>query len=179
MITDAEEREHERVNAALLADLRANAPDQLQRVLAWPLCDIEPMFLGFVHTYEKLAREIPRDWTVLDLGCAYAAQSWFFRKHKAYVGVDFLEAAARFQFANGKIITGDIRRFLDLYESGGSGIAAPVFAILNYVPAPADVTRRVERLFPHRYVYYPESSVRVGPACPAGKRRPHSGPGIT
>jgi hypothetical protein len=57
-------------------------------VLAAADGDIDPDFLGFLEPYEALSRIIPRGRTILDLGCGYAFQSWYFRHHRKYIGVD-------------------------------------------------------------------------------------------
>ena len=148
----------EQINADLYRDLEKAVPDQLERVFDYRYCDIEPDFLGFVHIYHDLAQQIPADTTVLDLGCAYAAQGWYFRHHKAYIGVDFVDTKARFCFPNTQHIVGNIKTFLDEVEAGTRAIPGPVFAIMSYVPVLQDVEERVQRLFPDHFVYYPRSA---------------------
>lgn len=148
----------EQINADLYRDLKKVVSDQLERVFDYRYCDIEPDFPGFVHIYHDLAQQIPADTTVLDLGCAYAAQGWYFRHHKAYIGVDFVDTKARFCFPNTQHIVSNIKTFLDEVEAGTRTIPGPVFAIMSYVPVLQDVEERVQKLFPDHFVYYPRSA---------------------
>ena len=40
------------------------------------------------RTYYNLSKMIPKDWTVIDLGASYAAQSYFFMEHARYIAVE-------------------------------------------------------------------------------------------
>ena len=50
--------------------------------------DMDFTFLGFEDTYQKVLELAPESMTILDLGCAYATQSWYFKDHAKYIGVD-------------------------------------------------------------------------------------------
>lgn len=49
-------------------------------------CDYS--FLGFENVYRAVKSIVPEDKVIIDLGCCYAFQSWYFRNHKKYIGVD-------------------------------------------------------------------------------------------
>ncbi|MBR6444014.1 MAG: hypothetical protein IKS63_01130, partial [Firmicutes bacterium] len=75
-----------------LKSLRAKIPDaQYIKVMYQPYCELNPDFLGFIQQYEIVSEFLPHDWTVIDLGCNAAAQSFFFEEHKGYTGVDILK----------------------------------------------------------------------------------------
>lgn len=149
--------EHTEENERLFRALMAHAPDQVRRVLSTPNCDIDPSFLGFVDYYAHLCALIPRHWSVIDLGCAYAPQAWYFRNHHEYLGVDgFTPLAARFAFPNSRHLVQRIEAFLDDYEAGRVALRKPVFAVMNYVPAARATEGRVRAVFPRLFVYYPQ-----------------------
>jgi hypothetical protein len=135
--------------------LWSNLPkDQIEAVMATDAaCEIGPDFLGFVDIYRNLAEIIPTHYTVVDLGCAYAPQSWYFRAHKKYIGVD-LCVTERFAQGNSEHFKGTIRQFindglplLDLDTS---------FGICSYVPPWHDDNAALVRAaFRHCFVYYP------------------------
>lgn len=148
---------HDEENDLLFRALMAHAPDQVCRVLSTPNCDIDPEFLGFVDFYAHLSALIPRHWTVIDLGCAYAPQAWYFRNHREYLGIDgFTPLPARFAFPNSRHLEQRIETFLDDYEAGRIAARKPVFAVMNYVPVNSVTKERVRATFPHLFVYYPQ-----------------------
>lgn len=51
-------------------------------------CDLCPEFMGFVDTYWHLSQMIPKSWTVVDIGCAFASQCMFFKNHARYIAVE-------------------------------------------------------------------------------------------
>lgn len=113
-------------------------------------CDIDPTFLGFLGGYYYLSMIIPLDRIIYDMGCGYGFQSWFFRKHKQYIGVD-INLHGRFELANTQYYQLTISDFivLDLIES-------PHFAICNYVPPWGDDNGKlVKHNFQHVFVFYP------------------------
>lgn len=130
--------------------------DQIDRVMGnWGVdCDIGPEFLGFMHVYEPLSKIIPKHWTVVDLGCAYAPQAWYFRNHKAYIGVNPGSKDERFSWQNTDHFEGTIQEFiaqrialLDLNE---------VFGICSYVPPWYELNKEdMRRAFPNLFTFYP------------------------
>lgn len=109
--------------------------DLLDEVLDQECCDIEPDFLGFIHIYEGLARIIDKEYTVVDLGSAYAIQAWYFRDHKKYIAVDLPggnstgKPSKKFKLPNVEVHNTGIENFLDSYKHTNKE-----FAICNYVP---------------------------------------------
>jgi hypothetical protein len=113
-------------------------------------------------TYYYLSRMIPKDWTVIDVGASYGAQSYLFKDHARYIAVepfrssddwhfeDFkADGTERYQMTAGKFIK-DVLPTLNL-DLGKT------FAICNYVPEwfgenPMELVRQT---FRNCYVYYP------------------------
>jgi hypothetical protein len=120
--------------------------------------DIEPAFLGFLGWYHAAADLVPTDWTIFDLGCAYAIQSWFFRNHRKYVGVDVSPIERRFVLPNSAHYLSDIEAWLP-----GVVIPEPSFAILSYVPCSAATAAAVRSRFPDLLCYYPKSTKPIFP----------------
>lgn len=150
----------------LTHDLWGRLPfDQREKVLKEGVCDIDPEFLGFIDVYERLSHLIPLDWTVLDLGCAYAPQCFYFEKHKEYIGVDIYEGE-RFKAPN---TTHYIQRITDFVWTKYTTLdLRTTFAICSYVPdwhgQNRDITRK---MFTNCFVYYPAT---VSPTCKKSAR---------
>jgi len=116
-------------------------------------CDIEPAFLGFVSTYLLLSFLIPKHFTVIDLGCAYAPQCFYFSDHKQYIGVD-LSVENRFHTDNSIMyimsISDFIEDYIELFDLDTT------FAICNYVPDwRNDNMELVRENFRNVFVFYP------------------------
>lgn len=113
-------------------------------------------------TYYYLSRMIPKEWTVIDVGASYGAQSYLFKDHARYIAVepfrssddwhfeDFkADGTERYQMTAGKFVKEVLPTLkLDLGKT---------FAICNYVPEwfgenPMELVRKT---FHNCYVYYP------------------------
>lgn len=148
------ETEQEKINRNLANVLYTKFRKQWDRVMSQKMCDIEPDFMGFVDTYYYLSKIIPRDWTVIDFGCAYAPQAYYFRKHKAYVGVDYGKGVdfgvkERFCFKNTELFNGSIEDYIKSY-----GGYHKVFAICNYVPS--GQVALIRKHYTDLFVFYPQ-----------------------
>jgi hypothetical protein len=130
--------------------------DQIERVLGQEYCDIEPAFLGFTDVYLMLAAIIPRHWTIVDLGCAYAPQAILFANHKSYVGVDISDCE-KFSAPNSKHYTMPIADFIEQHSA--SFDQQRTFGICSYVPPwhGSDNIDIARRAFRHVFTYYPSS----------------------
>ncbi|MCK5613707.1 hypothetical protein KAR91_68215 [Candidatus Pacearchaeota archaeon] len=140
--------EIERINGELLSII----PNQeLTRVLDQDHCDIEPEFLGFVYIYKNLSEIIPKHFTVVDLGCAYAPQAYYFTEHKKYIGIDIFEGE-RFETENSEHYVMDIKKFCKWRELDEN----ETFAICNYVPPwHADNMALTREYFKNVFTFYP------------------------
>lgn len=128
--------------------------DQIDRVLGQDMCDIAPEFLGFTNVYFALASIIPKHWTIVDLGCAYAPQAFIFKDHKAYIGVDASECE-RFSAPNTTHYRMTIADFLARHS--GDFAKETTFAICSYVPDWYSANNRelARSHFPNGFTYYP------------------------
>ena len=144
----------EKINRDLWHKLTTKYPEQCERVFSQEYCDIEPSFLGFVNFYYHLSQIVPKHFIIVDLGCAYAPQGYYFRKHKEYIGVDTGKTLERFKFDNTTHVTLSIQDYL---RRGGKA-TSEVFAICNYVPN-ID-TRSIAKVFDNLFVFYPHGEPR-------------------
>ncbi|NTJ67495.1 hypothetical protein G6M50_05920 [Agrobacterium rhizogenes] len=127
--------------------------DQLRRVLGQRMCDIDREFLGFTNIYLALASIIPRHWAVVDLGCAYAPQSFIFKDHKAYVGVDRGQDE-RFAAPNAIHFDMSIEDFIATHLAEFN--LDQTFAICSYVPPwGGDNMGMVRSAFKNVFTFYP------------------------
>lgn len=124
-------------------------PREVARILSQERCELDGDFAGFIDEYETLSKIIPQHFTVIDFGCNLAAQCWFFRNHKRYIGVDTI-GLKRFRCSNTTHAVMDIRKWIEK----SAKLADASFAICNYVPDYAAV-KMVRECFPRLFCFYP------------------------
>lgn len=130
--------------------------DQVISVMGQDMCELDYTFLGFTEIYEHLAKIIPVQFTIIDFGCYLAPQSYYFRKHKGYIGVDTTKLR-RFKFENTSHIAGTIQTFIqDILPACGSTNLDKTFAICSYVPD-EEARRLVKESYKNIFVFYPFS----------------------
>jgi len=127
---------------------------QLDRVLNQYRCDLSPDFLGFTDIYKKLSLIIPKHWIIIDFGCSYAPQCFYFINHKKYIGID-PEARIRFYTKNTKYYLMTTKKFIEKFLSNFN--QEETFAICSYVPTwyGHDSKELVRKNFKNVFVYYP------------------------
>jgi len=134
------------LNDKLLDILIKEYPKMTDKVFKQPMCDIDGEFLGFVDTYYYLSQIIPKDWTVIDFGCAYNPQAYYFRQHKKFIAVDF-GLKERFKFKNTKLIDNSIAEYLKTKPEKHK-----VFAICNNIPS--SETKLVKNYYMDCFIFY-------------------------
>jgi hypothetical protein len=110
-------------------------------------------------TYYYLSRMIPKDWTVIDFGCAYNPQSYLFQNHKRHIAIepkwldkDFL--FEYFQAPNTELLFMTGQEFIE-NELPKLGLDLDkTFDIVNYVPSGA-CNLMVRETFKNIWAYYP------------------------
>jgi len=128
--------------------------EQVRDVMNQNMCELDYTFLGFTDIYEHLSYIIPIHFIILDLGCYVATQSFYFKNHKSYIGVDTI-TLKRFEFENTTHYIKSIQDFLleDLQKYD----LEKTFAICSYVPDD-DAKRLVRAKFQNLFVFYPCSN---------------------
>lgn len=127
-------------------------PTFWKRCEQYKYCDIDGEFMGFTNIYYHLSKIIPKNRIVVDLGCAYAPQAVYFRKHKKYIGVDLLECpqvrTENSEYLHMSIINW-IETELPKYKK------EEIFAICSFVPPWGnDNQKLVREHFLDVFVYY-------------------------
>jgi len=138
----------EKINAKLLSNLKKEYPKQLKEIFKQDKCEIDESFLGFVETYYYLSLLIPKHYTVIDLGCCCALQSYYFINHKQYIGVDS-STNKRLKLTNTEHLYCSIKFYLNLWDKKDTD---EIFAICSYVPID---TKEIREKFKNVYTYYP------------------------
>lgn len=110
-------------------------------------------FLAFEKCYKFASMLVPETWIILDLGCGYAAQAYYFTNHKKYIAVDCYSEidCFRFQTDNMEFFNMSIQKFLSTHHFVD---LEHVFAICSAVPDEEAQELTVE-IFPNHYVWYP------------------------
>jgi hypothetical protein len=133
--------------------------EQIEEVFNQDIIDIGGDFIGFLDIYEALSRIIPKHFTIIDLGCAYNAQCFYFRNHKKVISVDISDCV-KFKSNNCEIHQKSIESFIkhDIKDLN----LRETFAICNYVPDwHGDNKRFVRETFENVYVFYPHGGEKV------------------
>ena len=113
-------------------------------------------------TYYYLSRMIPKDWTVIDVGCAYNPQSYLFQGHKRHIAIEpkWLDKDFHFEYfqaPNTELLFMTGQEFIENMLPTLNLDLNKTFAICNYVPEwygenPMELVRHT---FHNCYVYYP------------------------
>ena len=115
--------------------------------------NIDYDFMGFTRVYKSLLSVVPKHFTIIDLGCCYAAQSYYFKDYKTYIGVDTLEEE-RFKTDNTIHYRMTIQEFIKMELPMLHLDLKQCFAICSYVPDD-EATKLARETFPNILVYYP------------------------
>lgn len=112
-------------------------------------------FLGFEEVYKAATLFVPKDKIIIDLGCAYAFQSWYFKDYKKYIGVDVLcNESDVLKTENSEFYFMSIQNFIkNIFPKLGYS-KNEVFAICSYVPD-KNARKMVREFFKNCLVYYP------------------------
>lgn len=110
------------------------------------------------RTYYNLSKMIPKDWTVIDFGCAYNPQSYLFTKHARHIAIEPPQHDSDFHFEyfqapNTELLFMTGQDFID-GELYGDLDLNKTFAIVNFVPSGA-CNLRVRETFRNLWCFYP------------------------
>lgn len=129
--------------------------EMMDKVFEYDKCELSADFLGFTEYYKALASVIPKGMTVIDFGCYQAVQSWYFKDHNRYIGIDVIPIEARLRTDNSLHFQSDICKWImfDFNKLGGLK-ADECFAICNYVPD-WGAQALIKQTFQNVFNYYP------------------------
>lgn len=120
--------------------------------------EMDASFLCFDDQYREIRDNTSKDKIILDLGCAYAPQSYYFTDFKKYIGVDlpmgFGDEIRFDRTENSEFYIMSIQDFIkDVLPTLPYDLET-IVAICNYVPD-EQAQQMVIDTFPNHYVYYP------------------------
>lgn len=124
--------------------------------------EADATFLGFEEVYKAVTLFVPKSKIIIDLGCSYAFQAWYFRDYKKYIGVDSY-ADYMLQTENAEYHHTTIQRFIqEIFPTLGIS-KEQVFTVCSYVPD-EEARQMVKEFFPYCLVYYPTKDTECRPA---------------
>jgi hypothetical protein len=152
----------EEINSYLLSLI---PKEELERVFrSDSAADICVDFLCFADIYYNLSKIIPKDFTVIDIGCGYNAQSYFFKDFKKVYSVTPFNNRRDYKFEyfcapNCTLLDMTAGRFLKEVLPTLNIDLSKSFAICNYVPnwykeKPMEL---VSHTFQNHYVFFPNA----------------------
>lgn len=117
--------------------------------------ELDDTFLGFVDLYCPASLMIPYGKIVVDFGCYLAAQSYLFKDHRQYIGVDVIDML-RFTPPNATHYVMSIQDWLEKEAPKFLTNHNPtdIVAICSYVPD-FHATSLVKAYFQNVICYYP------------------------
>lgn len=127
---------------------------ELKRVFSYEDCELEPSYVGFLHSYKDLSESLPKDFTIIDIGSYQAVQSEYFKDFEGYISVDSgCPESVRYHTLNSTHfeMSGQdfIKDILPTLKESGLDLNK-TFCICSYVP---DEKLRNE-LIPEAFPYY-------------------------
>lgn len=134
---------------------------EIQRLFSYEYCELEPDFLGFLNSYYDL-QTIPKDFTIIDIGCYQALQGIYFRDHKQYIGVDIdtpTEYMLRQENSEYYCMSGQRfikNKFSKLLKNGLE--IDKTFAICSYVPD-EELWKMISETFPYHRIKYCDNMI--------------------
>lgn len=150
---------HEQITSELLKII---PKDQAETIFKLFNYEIGPEFMGFIDIYRSLSEIIPKHFTVIDFGCSYAPQCFYFEDHKQYVGVDasgcYLPGIKtldiRFEASNTVHYQMTIKEYIDKFRYNTDDVQ--IFAICSYVPPwYGGSVEHVLKAYRNVFTYYP------------------------
>lgn len=117
--------------------------------------ELDRMFLGFEEVYKAVTMFVPKSKIIIDFGCAYAFQSWYFKDYEKYIGVDSSVSNENvLKTDNSKFFFMSIQDFIKEQFQKLGYKKEDVFAVCSYVPD-EEARTMVKEYFSYCLVYYP------------------------
>lgn len=126
---------------------------EFSRLVSQHECELDFEFLGFTDAYHALSLVVPKDCTIVDLGCYMAFQAHYFKDHARYIGVDVCKLQ-RYSPPNATHYFSSIQDFVEHILPTLNLDLESTFAICNHVPD-SEAVSLVRNTFPNLFCYYP------------------------
>lgn len=119
------------------------------------------MLMCAADTYYALSKLIHKDYTIIDFGCGYNAQSYFFQEHQRYIGINpefkdehfklekFQAPGTDFYDMTGQQFLSDVLPTLNLKKE-------KTFAMCLWVPD-FELYSLVQKEFRYAHTFYPQT----------------------
>lgn len=110
-------------------------------------------------TYYNLSKMIDKSWTVIDIGCAYNPQSYFFQNHARHIAIEPVWKDSHFRFEyfkapNTELLFMDGQDFINETLPTLNLNLDKTFCIVNYVPS-GGVNLLARMTFKNIFCFYP------------------------
>lgn len=135
-----------------------------EQMFSYKYCEYEYHFLGFLENYADLKDLIPKNFTIIDVGCYLAIQSEYFKEHNKYIGIqpgfvwDGCDISNHFHGTSNSIFIEDTAKGFvenfDRYSKLYNLDKDKIFVICSAVPAFSE-TALIEQTFPYVRIAYP------------------------
>lgn len=138
----------------LLADI---GKEEAKRLFSYEYCEVGTSFVGFLENYADL-KELPKDFTIIDIGSYQSFQGALYKDHERYIGVEpSVPISNRLRQDNAEYFHETAQSFIhdtlpELIEQGLD--LSKTFAVCSAVPD-AEARKLVQETFPYHRVAYP------------------------
>lgn len=135
---------------------------KMQKIYSYPDCELEYDYLGFLENYYDLEDKIPKNFTIIDVGCYLGVQAEYFKNHKKYIGLEpFLDAKDLRKYTNQypntvylRLTAADFLKDFEKMKKEYDIDIEKTMVICSYVPAFKE-TSALADFFPYIRVIYP------------------------
>lgn len=141
--------------------IKAIGKNEMTKIYKYAEAELDYTFIGFLYSYADLAN-LPKDFTIIDLGCFVACQGYYFRNHKNYIGVEpYMPIESRLELNNSiyykmlgqqfikQELPNLIKNGLDLNKT---------FCVCSYVPD-TELYQYIIDTFPYHRIWYTDHSI--------------------
>ncbi len=137
--------------------MRSVGSEEMNRLFHYEKCEFDSDFVAFIENYADLS-VLPKDITVIDIGCYMGVQGDYFKEHNAYIGVEPfvpLEWRCKVDNAQHYQMTGQqfISEILPKLLNEGLDLDR-TFCICSAVPDDS-LRQQIAETFPYHRVAYP------------------------
>ena len=116
--------------------------------------EMDLSFLCFEEVYERVSKFCNKETIILDFGCSYAAQSYWFTHCKKYIGIDLpFYNNVKFRTNNSEIYLMSGQDFIKNELPKLNINQENIVAVCSYVPD-EELQKMVSETFKYNYVQY-------------------------
>lgn len=148
----------------LFKALMKEYPVETRKKMSQDYCELDHTFMGFEDKYQLAADIVPKEKTIIDIGCYMGAQGYYFRDFPRYIGVDLPGTkdfyVERFEFNNTTHYENDGASWIkDVFPTLNLDLK-DVFVICSAVPN-EPLNQLIKDTFPNHLVWYPGNPCEI------------------